>query len=370
MSAINKPLLSRTHLFWLGVGFLFVMLVWLLQDALLPFLIGIAIAYLLNPVCEVLYRRGFNRTAATTIILLVFVVITSLLILFITPIIVDQVRQLAAAIPGYVESVRAFIEPQIREIMETLSPEQSQKIQEAAQRYAGNMAGALGTAAEGLWRGSQAVISFFSLLVITPIVAFYMLRDWHQLVAKIDSWLPRAHAETIRQQVREVDRTLSGFVRGQAMVCFLLGVYYSISLSVVGVNYGFVVGVIAGLLSFIPFVGSTFGLVAATALALVQFDSYTPAAIVIGIFMVAQFLEGNVIAPKFIGESVGLHPVWIIFALVAGGSLLGFTGMLLAVPVAAVIGVLGRFIMCKYMESSYYCSMPRRAKSTRRVRPL
>ncbi len=365
-----KPLLSRTAIFWLGVGVLFVALISLLSDALLPFLIGIAIAYLLNPICEMLHRRGFNRTAATTIILLIFVLMACLLILFITPIIADQVRQLAQATPGYVESIRAYIEPRLQEFMSTLTEEQSQKIREAAQRYAGNMAGALGTAAEGFWRGSQAIISFFSLLIITPIVAFYLLRDWHELVNRIDSWLPRAHVATIREQVREVDRTLSGFVRGQAMVCFLLGSYYSIALSIVGVNYGFIVGVIAGLLSFIPFVGSTFGLVVATALALVQFDSYTPAAIVIGIFMVAQFLEGNVIAPKFIGESVGLHPVWIIFALVAGGSLLGFTGMLLAVPVAAVIGVLTRFVLGRYMESSYYRSAPRKANVARRVRPL
>lgn len=362
-----KALPGRTLLFWLGVGILFMGFIWLLRDMLLPFLIGIAIAYLLNPVCDALYRRGFNRTAATSLILLLFLLATAALILLITPILADQIRQLATAIPGYVESIRAYAEPKLQELLNTLTDEQVQKIREAAQRYAGNMAGALGTAVEGVWRGSQAIISFFSVVIITPIVAFYLLRDWHDLVFRVDSWLPRAHADTIRQQLCEIDRTLSGFIRGQAMVCFLLGAYYAIALTVIGVNYGFVVGVVAGLLSFIPFVGSPFGLVTATALALVQFDTYTPVIIVIAVFMFAQFLEGNVIAPKFIGESVGLHPVWIIFALMAGGSLLGFTGMLIAIPAAAVIGVLSRFAINRYLESRYYKGAVMRP---RRVRPL
>ncbi len=362
-----KPVFSRTAMFWLGIAALFIGFIWLLGDTLLPFLVGIAIAYLLSPVCDALYRRGFNRTAATALILLVFLLAVILLILLISPVLADQLRQLAAAIPGYVESIRNYAEPRLQELMATLGDDQIQKIRDAAQRYAGNMAGAVGSAVEGVWRGSQAVISFFSVIIITPIVAFYLLRDWHDLVFRIDSWLPRAHADTIRQQLREIDRTLSGFVRGQATVCFLLGSYYAIALTLIGVNYGFVVGVIAGLLSFIPFVGSTFGLVTATALALVQFDSYTPAIIVVAVFMFAQFLEGNVIAPKFIGESVGLHPVWIIFALMAGGSLMGFTGMLLAIPVAAVIGVLSRFAINRYLESRYYKGS---ASRPRRIRPL
>lgn len=364
--SVAQPIFTRTALFWLTAALALAGLVLLLSDVLLPFMVGIAIAYLLNPVCEALARHGFNRTAATAIILLAFIVVVVSLLLLITPLLADQMQQLARAIPGWFESARAWLEPKLADLMAQLTDEQSQKIREAAQRYAGNMAEALAGAVESVWRGSQALVSFFSLIVITPVVAFYLLRDWKVLVGKVDSWLPRAQAETIRAQVREIDRTLSGFVRGQAIVCFLLGAYYSIALTIMGVNYGIVVGLVAGLLSFIPFVGSTIGLVSATALALLQFDSYTPVAIVIAVFLFAQFLEGNFITPKFVGESVGLHPVWIMFALMAGGSLLGFTGMLLAVPCAAVIGVLSRFGISRYLQSSYYKAAPR----SRKVRPL
>lgn len=362
----STPLISRNALFWLLVSILFGLTLWLLSDMLLPFVIGIALAYLLQPLCNALVRRGMSRTLAAFYILFGFLILTIALILLVAPVLSAQLQQLAAAIPGYIDSARAFIEPRLQAIMSHLSDEQTVKIRDAAQGYAGDVTAALGSVVERLWQGSQAIISFVSVLFITPIVAFYLLRDWTILVAKVDSWLPRAHAEVIRTQVRAIDKTLAGFIRGQATVCFLLGAYYSIALTAMEVKYGFVVGLVAGLLSFIPFVGSTFGLVAATALALLQFDSYTPVAIVVGIFMFAQFMEGNFITPKFVGESVGLHPVWIMFALMAGGSLLGFTGLLLAVPVAAVIGVLTRFGLSRYMASRYYSA----GRRTRQVRPL
>lgn len=357
---------TRPLVFWLLVALGSALVVWMLSDMLLPFMIGIAIAYLLNPVCLRLQGWGVHRGFAALLVLLLFVVVAVLLISLAAPLLADQIRQLAQALPGAIESARTAIEPKLQMWMSSLSPEQVAKLREAAQQHAGEAAGALSSLAGGLWQGSQAVVDFVSILIITPVVAFYLLRDWLLLVARVDSWLPLAYAPTIRTQLAAIDKTLAGFVRGQAVVCLLLGAYYAIGLALVGVKYGVLVGLLAGFLSFIPFVGSTFGLVVATALAFFQFDTYTQTAIVAGLFMFAQFLEGNFIAPKFIGESVGLHPVWIMFALMAGGSLMGFTGLLLAVPVAAVVGVLTRFALSRYLDSRYY----RGAARLRGVRPL
>ena len=200
----------------------------------------------------------------------------------------------------------------------------------------------------------MAFANLISLLVITPVVAFYLLRDWDRLIARIDTWLPRDHAETIRERVREVDRTLAGFLRGQGTVCLILGLFYAIALSIAGLDFGLVVGLVAGLLSFIPYVGAIIGLVLSVGLALLQFDDWLRVAIVAGIFFVGQAVEGNFLTPKLVGESVGLHPVWIIFGLLAGGALFGFVGVLLAVPAAAVIGVGVRFALDRYLQSPYY----------------
>ncbi|MGH7186923.1 MAG: AI-2E family transporter, partial [Pseudomonadota bacterium] len=206
----------------------------------------------------------------------------------------------------------------------------------------------------GLLSGGLALVNILSLLFITPVVTFYLLRDWDRIVKQIDALLPREHAETIREQARLVNETLSGFVRGQATVCFLLGGFYAVALSLAGLDFGLVIGLIAGALSFIPFVGTIFGFVASVGLAFAQFDQWHRIAIVVAIFLVGQFVEGNFLTPKLVGDRVRLHPVWIIFALLAGAALFGFVGLLLAVPVAAVIGVLIRFAVSRYTASPLY----------------
>jgi predicted PurR-regulated permease PerM len=206
----------------------------------------------------------------------------------------------------------------------------------------------------GVISGGLALVNILSLLFITPVVTFYLLRDWDRVLAHIDALLPREHAETIREQARLVNDTLAGFVRGQATVCFLLGTFYAVALSLAGLNFGLVIGLVSGILSFIPYVGTIFGFVAASGLALAQFDEWYRIAIVIGIFLFGQFVEGNFLTPKLVGDRVRLHPVWVIFALLAGGTLFGFAGVLLAVPVAAVIGVLTRFAVSRYTASPLY----------------
>jgi predicted PurR-regulated permease PerM len=221
----------------------------------------------------------------------------------------------------------------------------------------GPIANVLGWLAEALGTmvgGGLAVLNLLSLIFVTPVVAFYLLRDWDALIAKLDSWLPREQAEMIREQVREIDRTLAGFARGQATICLFLAAFYGVGLTAIGLDFGLAIGVLSGLLSFIPFVGSIVGLVGSLVLAYVQFDDWIWIAVTAGIFFLGQAIEGNILQPKLLGENVGLHPVWVIFALLAGGALFGFVGLLLAVPVAAVIGVLSRFTVRKYLASRFY----------------
>jgi predicted PurR-regulated permease PerM len=216
-------------------------------------------------------------------------------------------------------------------------------------------AGWLGTLVQKVWDSGKSIISLASLLVVTPVVAFYLLYDWDRMVATVDGWLPRDHRKTIHNLLVEINEAVAGFVRGQGTLCIILGAFYGIALTIAGLNFGLLIGLFAGLVSFIPYVGSLSGFILSVGVALVQFwPSWIPIAIVVAIFIVGQFLEGNILQPKLVGESVGLHPVWLMFALFAFGSLFGFTGMLVAVPVSAAIGVIVRFALGRYLASELY----------------
>jgi predicted PurR-regulated permease PerM len=219
--------------------------------------------------------------------------------------------------------------------------------------------GWLATFVRSLWSGGQALVGFFSLAVVTPVVAFYLLCDWKRMIATIDDWIPRSQLGVVRMLAREIDAAIAGFVRGQTGVCLILGAYYAVALTVAGLNFGLLIGLIAGLISFIPFVGSLTGLLLGAAVAAVQFaPHYVPIIIVIAIFLVGQFLEGYVLAPKLVGERIGLHPVWLMFALFAFGYLFGFVGLLVAVPLSAAVGVLARFALHQYLASPLYTGAP------------
>jgi len=206
-----------------------------------------------------------------------------------------------------------------------------------------------------LWTSSLALVNFLSLFVVTPVVAFYLLLDWDRMIDKIDAWVPRQHLGTVRRLAREVDRSVAGFVRGQGSLCLILGTYYAVGLTLVGLNFGLLIGFFAGMISFIPYVGSALGLVVAIGVALVQFwPDWVWVAATAGVFLTGQFIEGNILQPKLVGASVGLHPVWLMFALFAFGAMFGFVGLLIAVPAAAAVGVLVRFALGKYLESDVY----------------
>jgi predicted PurR-regulated permease PerM len=235
-----------------------------------------------------------------------------------------------------------------------LSPDQLKGLKESLQGFSGEAVKWFGGVAAQVVKGGLALFQIASLIVVTPVVTFYLLNDWDRLVARIDGWLPRRHQSDIRALGTAIDKRLAGFLRGQALVCLALAVFYAAALSIAGLRFGLLVGIAAGLLSFIPFVGATLGFVAAVGLALFQFDAALPVIIVAAIFMAGQLLEGALLQPKLVGDSVGLHPVWIIFAVFAGGALLGFLGVLLAVPIAAIIGELARFGLKRYQASPIF----------------
>jgi predicted PurR-regulated permease PerM len=236
-----------------------------------------------------------------------------------------------------------------------------ERIRESLGASSGKIAGWITQILSGLVTGGVAIANLLSLIFITPVVSFYLLRDWDRLVAQVDSCLPRGSVGVVREQAGLIDRTLAGWVRGQFTVCLVLGTYYAAGLTLAGLDFGLVIGLLAGLLSFIPFVGAAVGLVGSVGLALVQFDDWLRIAIVAGVFFVGQAVEGNFLTPRLVGDRVGLHPVWVIFALLAGGALFGFVGVLLAVPVAATLGVLVRFLLQRYLESDMYGSDEKQA---------
>ncbi|NIA70279.1 AI-2E family transporter [Pelagibius litoralis] len=349
----NGPIV-RSFRFWLVLLVVVLIGTYLLRSVLLPFVAGMAVAYLLDPVCDRLERWKLSRTWATTIVTVVFLLICAVILLILVPAVISQVVTLIERAPAYLNAIQREIGSLIEMLKDRLEPATLERLQEALRGSADKVIAWITKLLGGVISGGVAFINFVALLVITPVVAFYLLRDWDRLVEQADDALPRKHLETIRGLAKQVDETLAGFLRGQGMVCLLLALFYAIGLTLAGLDFGLVIGLIAGFLSFIPYVGSLVGLFLSVGLALAQFDSFADVAIVAAVFFVGQAIEGNVLTPKLVGEKVGLHPVWVMFALLAGGSLFGFVGVLLAVPVAAIVGVGVRFGIGQYRVSHYY----------------
>ncbi len=340
--------------FWLFVTLAFGFIIWALKPMLLPFVAASVLAYFLDPAVEKLGRWKVSRWLGTLIVLLAFILGVTLLILLLAPVVQGQLAALLQALPEYVQIAREKILPSIYAWLEKLSPTEVEKLREAAGAYAGDAVGIAGKMLQSLVSKSFALLDILGLLIITPIVAFYLLRDWPQVKKTVDNLVPRQQHGLVRRAMGDINETLSGFLRGQALVCVSLAAVYGVGLSLVGLKYGATIGLVAGVLSFIPYVGSGFGLVVSLLFAFIQFDDMVSIGMVLAVFLVGQTLEGYVLTPKLVGDRVGLHPVWILFALFAGGSLLGFAGVLIAVPVAAVLGVLIRLAITHYKDSTFF----------------
>jgi predicted PurR-regulated permease PerM len=343
--------------FWLGVAAGFLLLLWLLNDILLPFVVGAVVAYFFDPVVTRLQRWGLSRTWATAVVTIVAMLIATGAAMAVVPPLFAQVQALIGKAPEYIVKAAQRMQPMIEPVREKLGlPTLSlQELQAEATQRAGQALVLLGSVAERVAQRGVAIINLLGLLFITPVVTFYLLRDWPKVLAAIDGALPLDNAPTIRSLSHEANAAVAGYLRGQALVCLCLGTLYGVGLSLVGLQFGFVIGLIAGLISFIPFVGTLVGATLSIGLALAQFPpDWLGVAKVAAVFLAGHLLEGNVLSPKLVGDRVGLHPVWIMFALLAGGSLFGFVGVLIAVPAAAVIGVVVRHLFVRYHASSFY----------------
>lgn len=375
--------LQRQAMFWALATVALIAFIFLFRSILLPFVAGMAIAYLLDPVADWFEGRGFSRLMATLTIAVLALLVIALGLVLIVPLLIEQLFGLIEALRPYIpetlrtlfglaeedyQAISALLTPSSEADLATrsalLPAEMSfdaiiawlgtinvDAVRAFIEANAGTMAALLGR----VFDQGAAVFGVISTLVITPIVALYMLYDWDRLVARGDELLPRDHADTIRDLLTKINKVLSGFIRGQFVLALILGAFYAIALTAVGLNFGLLIGLGAGLLSFIPYIGSVTGFVVSAGVALVQFWSEPWWIVAVaGIFAFGQFVEGNFLQPKIVGDATGLHPIALFFALLAFGSLFGFVGLLIAVPLAASIGVLVRFGADRYRQSVYF----------------
>ena len=362
--------LERQILFWSAIFAGFCFALYLLGSAVTPFAAGLALGYLLDPVVHKLEKLGLNRLGASLLILVVFGASLAVFLIVVAPLLGAQLISFAQRLPSYatrlqalaVEEGNLLLDKYGGSWLDTLGLKErltTQQMQNSIGEFVTRGAQWLVNALSSLVSGGAAVFSFLSLLVITPIVAFYILVDWSRMVAELDSWLPLDHRDRIRAIAAEINNALAGFIRGQSMVCLFLGLWYGIGLTLIGLDFGFLIGVIAGVLSFVPYIGSLTALVLSIGVSLVQgWPNMKLFLMAVAVVVTGQFLEGYVVSPKLVGELIGLHPVWLMFALLAFGQLFGFVGLLVAVPTAAAIGVLARHLVAVYLASSLYKGRP------------
>ncbi len=346
---------TRKMWFWLCLFAAFCGFLYLIHGILLPFVVGMMAAYFLDPAADWLEEKGCSRTIATSIITVIFFGVVTALLVTLIPIMYEQFSNLMAAMPGHVRDMREMLRPYIQELFSHFTTRPITETNETLNEASSSVFTVIKKFVTQLFSSSFALLNLATLLLLTPVVTFYLLRDWDKMIGKVNELLPRQHSTMIRRQARLIDYTIAAYLRGQVNVCLLLCVYYVSALwGFVGLNYAILVGILAGLISFIPFVGAVVSLLAALGVAYFQFGDAAGIIKVFIVFGFGLFLENNVLIPKLVGDKVGLHPAWVIFGMLTGGALLGFVGVLMAVPLTAIIGVLARFAVEQYQESAMY----------------
>ncbi len=346
---------ERHFWFWLAAFALLILGIALIKEILLPFVVGIVLAYFLNPAADRLSALGLNRVLASALVVGVVAALVGTALYLLAPLLFAQAQQLASALPGEIARLTDVFENWARERLGDRYPDVQEGLAKSSQSMGENVSGIVSWLATSLWDRSLAIFNFITLLLVTPVVMFYLLVDWHPMIKKLDGWLPRDQADTIRKLASDVNDAVAAFIRGQGTVCIILGTFYTLALTFLGLNYGLLVGVMTGVLTFIPFVGWATGLITATTLAVVQYwPDVLPIVLVASVFGIGQALDAAFLSPKIVGSKVGLHPVWLIFSLFVFSYLFGFVGTLVAVPLAAAIGVVVRFVIKAYLESSFY----------------
>ncbi|WP_332065518.1 AI-2E family transporter [Bartonella sp. CB189] len=349
--------MKKQIFFWLGTLSFFVFFMFIFGSILLPFVAGIVLAYFLNPIVQLLEKIGISRVFGTVLITLFIIVIFVAALIILIPIISWQIQQFVHdGLPIYINRIQTFFSEYDFDWVQRYFGSDPSELQTNITGILGQSSDFITSLFNSLLQSGKSIVSIVSVFVVAPVVAFYMLLDWPRMVAAVDSWIPRDHLETVRSIFSEMDRAIAGFVRGQGTVCLILGGYYAIGLTSAGLNFGLLIGMFIGLISFIPYIGTMSGFILSVGVAWVQFypDNWAWIVVIIVIFVIGQFIEGYILQPKLVGSSVGLHPVWLMFALFAFSSLFGFTGMLVAVPAAAAVGVLVRFALHTYLNSQMY----------------
>ncbi|MEM6637497.1 MAG: AI-2E family transporter [Pseudomonadota bacterium] len=336
--------------YWSIAAAVLAIVLWFLGDVILPFVLGGAFAYCLDPIADRLEKMGLSRLASVIVITIIATLVLFLATLLIVPQLISQAIALVRAAPETIATFEAFLTSRFQALSD-----ESSTVRQALTRIGETIEGKGTDLINSILGSAMSLVSVTVLLILVPVVTFYLLLDWDRMVAKIDDLLPRDHAPIVRQIFADINKTLAAFIRGQGTVCLILGIYYAVALILAGLNFGLVVGLGAGLISFIPYIGALFGGIASIGLALFQFwGEWHMVAIIAAIFFAGQTIEGNILTPNLVGGSVGLHPVWLLFALSVFGSLFGFVGMLVAVPLAASLGVVARFLIGEYRDSRLY----------------
>lgn len=343
-------------LVWIGIFVAAILLLWLFRPILLPFVIGLALAYLLNPLVNFLGRFRISRAWGSMVALLVALSILLGLLLALVPLVAQQGAELIARLPTYIRELQALLQEWAPQLSAWLGPERVAQLEGSLNELIGRGVELTAAVTAQLAAGGLNVLTTLAVLFVAPVVAYYMLVDWEGMVRKADDLLPRPQQAEIRGILGDVDAAMAGVIRGQGGVILVLCAYYGTALTLAGLNFGLAIGLVGGLLSFIPYVGFLIGFTLSITIALVQFwpDQWVFILIVLGIYIVGQFLEANILYPKLVGQSININPVWLMFALFAFALLFGFVGLLLAVPLAAIAGVLTRYAIAKYQASSLY----------------
>ena len=355
--------LARPITFWIAMCAAVIAVVVLLREILLPFVAGMVLAYLFNPLANRLERMGLNRLIAALAVIGVFIVGFVALVLLTAPFIARELTYFLDNLPTYFGQLKTLTSDPGRPWLRKIVGEGLASAEQSIGELATLGVDWFGSVVRSVWTGGQALISVFSLAIVTPVVAGYLIYDWNNMLAAVDNWTPPPRRPTVRALAREIDDTIGGFVRGQGTLCLILCVFYALALTLAGLNHSFLLGVAAGLISFIPYLGSLTGLVVSTCVAIAQFwPNWSAIAIVPIIFVVGQTIADYVLSPYLVGRRVNLHPVWMIFALFAFGYVFGLVGLLLAVPLAAACRVLLQFALEQYYVSPLYAARPNAAE--------
>jgi predicted PurR-regulated permease PerM len=365
MNDLGGAYTRATKVQWqrLGLIAVFLFAVWgflrLFSSILMPFVVAAGLAYFLDPAVSRLERLGLRRPAGALLLLLTVGLFVALFVLLLYPVIAEQAYALGSNLPDYIATAQKDFGHLVNDLQRRIGPGAvSQKIRDIAANQAGTIVSFAGTAASNIIGGGFAVVNILTLLIITPIVTFYFLRDWPAIIRHVDTWLPRPYEGVIRAQAVEVNRILAAWIRGQAICCLVLALIYAVGLTIIGLDLGLIVGLAAGLLSFIPYVGTLAGLVTAILMSLSQTPGWHGVLMVMLVFGSGQAFNDYILQPRFLGDRVGLPAVWVIFSLFAGGAAFGFLGIMLAVPVTATLGVLARFWLRRYLHSPLYLDAP------------